>query len=103
MNSGLGSDGCSGPVEWFYRKILHRSFPRTFCCDEHDLAYDEGVTWRDKCLADWRFFRCIWDDKAYFQALLFYSAVTIFGWPYWWAAARYREEAERTAAQDKEE
>ena len=46
----------------FYRKVLRRPPPFGFCCDQHDVAYEEGGGWWDRWLADWRFAVCLWED-----------------------------------------
>ena len=93
----MATDGCSGPVSFFYEKILRRPFKLEYCCDEHDLAYDEGVTAKDKFVADYRFFICLWEAGGRTKAILFFLAVTIFGWPYWWRAAKNRKAMENSS------
>lgn len=50
----MAADGCSGGVDWIWRTVLGRSPPWTFCCNEHDLAYEEAETGADLRLADRR-------------------------------------------------
>ncbi|MDL2317447.1 hypothetical protein LJC59_10345 [Desulfovibrio sp. OttesenSCG-928-A18] len=79
-------NGCSGGVDWFYRNILRREPPFGFCCDEHDVAYYEGGNRRDRWLADWRLALCLWEDGRRVKAVLFWLAVRVGGWAYWFRA-----------------
>ena len=72
-------NGCSGGVGWFYKNILRRTVPILYCCDEHDVAYGEGITAKDKVIADKRFYACINSSKRPIKAKLFYLAVRLFG------------------------
>ena len=79
----MASDGCSGGVSWIYGKILKRDVPFLYCCDEHDLAYEEGGTRRDRALADRRFRDCVKDGGRPARAWLFWLAVRLAGWLFW--------------------
>lgn len=46
----MAPNGCTG-VPWT------TSFE--WCCDEHDLAYEEAESFKDKVIADWRLRQCI--------------------------------------------
>lgn len=76
-------NGCSGGVSWFYRTFLGRDIGCRYCCDEHDLAYDEGGSHKDRALADRRFRVCIKESGRPVRAWLFWAAVRLGGWMYW--------------------
>lgn len=76
-------NGCSGGVTWFYKTFLGRDIGCRYCCDEHDLAYEEGGSWRDRLRADNRFFVCIWESGRRLRAVLFWATVRVGGWFYW--------------------
>lgn len=65
------SDGCSGGVTRFYRRFLGRDIGCRYCCDEHDLAYDEGGTAAGRALADSRFRECMRESGRPVRAWLF--------------------------------
>ena len=76
-------NGCSGGVSWIYGHVLRRDVPFLYCCDEHDLAYEEGGGWKDRWLADRRFRECIRESGRPARAWLFWIAVRLCGWLYW--------------------
>lgn len=76
-------DGCSGGVTWFYKKFLGRDIRFRYCCDEHDVAYYEGGSSKDRRIADKRFRQCIAERGHTVKSWIFYSAVRAFGWLYW--------------------
>ncbi len=76
-------NGCSGGISWFYGHTLKRDVPFLYCCDEHDLAYEEGGDSRDRALADRRFRDCLQESGRPFRAWLFWLAVRLMGWLYW--------------------
>ena len=76
-------DGCSGGVSWFYRKFLRREVSFLYCCDEHDLAYEEGGSKDDRRLADRRFRECMKESGRPFKAWLFWVFVRAGGWLFW--------------------
>lgn len=83
----MSADGCSGGVTWFYNRFLGRDIGCRYCCDEHDLAYEEGGGRVDRALADRRFRQCIRESGRPVRAVLFWLAVRLFGWRYWnWSA-----------------
>lgn len=79
----MAPDGCSGGVSWIYRRFLRRDTPFEYCCDEHDLAYEEGGARRDRRIADRRFRGCMIDSGRKVRAWLFWAAVRLLGWRYW--------------------
>lgn len=76
-------NGCSGGVSWIYGHLLRREVPFLYCCDEHDLAYEEGGGSRDRALADKRFRQCVVDSGRPVRAWLFWAAVRLGGWIFW--------------------
>ncbi len=76
-------DGCSGGVTWFYKTFLGRDIGCRYCCDEHDLAYEEGGSRRDRALADKRFRQCIRASGRPVRAWIFWLAVRLFGRTFW--------------------
>ena len=79
----MAPDGCSGGVSWIYRHLLKRDVPFLYCCDEHDLAYEEGGGAHDRALADRRFRECLQDSGRGLRAWLFWLAVRVCGWWFW--------------------
>ena len=76
-------DGCSGGVTWFYRTFLGRDIGCRYCCDEHDLAYEEGGSATDRRLADKRFRICVKESGRSVRAWIFWGAVRLFAAPFW--------------------
>ena len=85
-------NGCSGGVSWFYGAMLKRDVPFLYCCDEHDLAYEEGGNRTDRALADRRFRDCVSESGRPIRAWLFWAAVRLGGW-WWWQKAMLRKQA----------
>lgn len=77
------SDGCSGGVTWFYRTWLGRDIGCRYCCDEHDVAYEEGGRREERREADRRFRECIRESGRPVRAVIFWCAVRLFGRRYW--------------------
>lgn len=76
-------DGCSGGVTWFYKTFFKRDIGCRFCCDEHDVAYYEGGTEKDRRIADKRFRECVWESKRHIWAWVFWAFARLFGWAFW--------------------
>jgi hypothetical protein len=77
--------GCTG-VSWIFR-ALGRKAPAEWCCDEHDVAYNQGGSWKWKIYQDAKLARCIFDgneDKiaGFVRALGAWLAVTFLPYPY---------------------
>lgn len=89
-------NGCSGGLSWLHKKLFGREIACTFCCDEHDVAYFEGGTTKDRRRADQRLRLCV--QKAgkfagwrkyprkiwrFVLSWIMYAAVRLFGGRYW--------------------
>ena len=91
------ADGCSGKLTALYLFMWQRDISCRYCCDEHDLAYEEGGGAQERKQADIRLRQCaavagkfpsglhgrarrVW-RKA--RAWAMYAAVRLFGWIYW--------------------
>lgn len=81
---------CSGGISWIYKKILNRPASFDYCCEEHDLAYEEGGWFWDKVKADHRFYHCLRDAKRPYKAYIFFTAVLLFG-SYAWYKCRIKD------------
>ena len=89
-------NGCSGGLSWLHKKLFGRAIACTYCCDEHDVAYEEGSTEKDRKIADTRLrlctqtagsfkgwrgpFRRVW---RFILSWILYAAVRLFGRRYW--------------------
>ena len=78
----MAPNGCSGGISRIYG-LLNRNVPFLFCCDEHDLAYEEGGIRTDRALADRRFRECVRESGRPVRAWLLFCAVRLFGWLFW--------------------
>lgn len=75
-------DGCSGGVSWFYKLIMRKDPPMECCCDAHDQVYAIGGSARDRWVADYQLFLCVFSKtESIFLASLFFYAVRIGGHP----------------------
>lgn len=77
--------GCTG-VSWIFRE-LGRVAPAEWCCDEHDVAYDQGGSWLWKVQHDAKLARCIFNGSenkimGLGRALGAWLAVTLLPYPY---------------------
>jgi hypothetical protein len=50
------------------------------CCDQHDVAYEQGSSRRD---ADWILRRCITVKGMPVRAWIVWFAVRLVGWYFW--------------------
>ncbi|EGJ49062.1 hypothetical protein [Desulfocurvibacter africanus] len=91
----MAADGCSGGVDWLWRVCLGRRPPWTYCCDEHDLAYEEAESLADLRLADRRLRDCLRQAGRPVRSWIYYAAVRLCGWWYW---KRYRESVAKALA-----
>ena len=79
-------DGCSGGLSKVHRLLFGKDVAFVYCCNEHDLAYEEGGTERDRRLADKRLRRCIADSGRWWRrivAWVVWFAVRLFGKRHW--------------------
>lgn len=74
-----GSDGCSGGVSWFWRKIIGTPPGWEPCCDKHDLDYGMGGDKEDRALADARLRECMRGYGYPIRAWIYWCAVRVFG------------------------
>lgn len=77
--------GCTG-ISWI-AKLFGKELPGHRCCEEHDLAYEQGgsILWKLAC--DWRLSTCIYrmNGKTLFgflKASAAFAAVTVFPYSY---------------------
>lgn len=76
-------DGCSGGPSLFWRTLVGKGPAWEYCCDEHDLAYEQGGDsatrkWADGILRD-----CMLRAGYPLRAWIYYCAVRLFGAPHW--------------------
>lgn len=50
------TDGCSGGMSWFWRKVFGKAPPWEELCVDHDYEYWRGGTWLERLIADVRLF-----------------------------------------------
>lgn len=78
-------EGCTG-ISWIVG-AFGRKLPGHECCDEHDVAYIQGGSWKFKAQMDARLAKCIAKKNGngvvgWVKAILAYSAVTFFPYAY---------------------
>lgn len=73
--------GCTG-LSWLLGKFNLRA-PGEFCCDEHDVAYDQGGTLRWKLQMDRKIFTCVRDAENWLVAGAYWLAITFNPYSYW--------------------
>lgn len=78
-----GPDGCSGGISRIWRLAAGKRPTFEWCCDEHDLAYDEGGGPEDRRLADQRFRDCVAESGHPWAARGMWAFVRLFGWMFW--------------------
>lgn len=76
-------NGCLGGISSFYNNILGFPPEWEWCCDEHDVAYNEGGSSDDRALADKRLRNCISGSGHNIRAWVYWAAVRIFAAGYW--------------------
>lgn len=79
MDGPYPSDGCSAGVSQFWKKITGSPPDWEYCCDEHDVAYWEGLTYSARKLADKHFYQCLRTHNR-FRALVYYICLRTCGW-----------------------
>jgi hypothetical protein len=78
-----GPDGCSGGISKAWKLATGTAPLFEWCCDEHDLAYDEGGTAADRRRADLRLRECAAGHGCPRLAWLMWVAVRLCGWMFW--------------------
>lgn len=73
--------GCTGLS--YLLSLLGFDTPGEYCCDEHDVAYEQGGTWTWKFAVDLRFFRCIRSGVGLPAAIIGWAVVTLNPYAYW--------------------
>lgn len=100
---GFSTDGCSGGMSLFWRKVLRRVPPWEGCCIAHDLEYWRGGFWMDRKNADLALAHCIREQGHPIWAFLMYYAVRIGGAPFFPVPWRWGYGWEYTARYQKPE
>lgn len=83
MTEPYVSDGCSGGMSWFWRKVLRSEPPWEGCCFTHDLAYRTGGTRKERSLADLAMLVCVATNGHPIWAFVMWVAVRVGGHPLW--------------------
>lgn len=73
--------GCTGLS--FILSRLGFDTPGEYCCDEHDVAYEQGGSLAWKVEVDARFFRCVQAGVGTGAAVAGWLAVTLNPYAYW--------------------
>ena len=73
--------GCTGLS--FILSRLGLNTPGEYCCDEHDVAYEQGGTWRWKLTVDAHFFGCVRKGVNIWAAVAGWLMVTLNPYAYW--------------------
>jgi len=76
-------NGCSGGVGILWRTFTGADPCFTYCCDEHDLFYEQGGSEEDRKFADGLLRDCMIRDGHPILAWIFYIAVQKFGASHW--------------------
>lgn len=75
-------NGCN-VITPFHQRFLGRDLIIRPCCDEHDLFYEQGGSWRNRAFAD-KILRCCVRDMGYpVRAWIIWTSVRLFGWTCW--------------------
>lgn len=64
-------------------KLFGIDMPFRGCCDEHDLFYEQGGTWKDRAFADMVLRQCVRDSGRPVVAWVMWAAVRVFGRRHW--------------------
>ena len=75
------SDGCSGGMSLFWRKVFKKAPPWEGCCRNHDVAYHQGGTVKERWRADVQLMCCVAHKGYPTIGFLMYLAVRIGGLP----------------------
>jgi hypothetical protein len=81
MDYPFTTDGCSGGMTWAWRKVVRSDPPWERACVEHDYAYWQGGSKRDRKLADKMLYLRVLNNGHALIGCLMYWAVRIGGHP----------------------
>ena len=81
----MASNGCgaAGSISRAWRALTGSLPPFEACCDEHDLAYEQGGTAEVRKWADGLMRDCMTRMGFKTRANIYYVAVRTFGWLFW--------------------
>ena len=81
----MASNGCgpAGVITKIWRLITRKPPVFNICCDEHDLAYEQGGAAEVRKWADGLMRDCITRMGYPMRAKIYYYAVRTFGWIFW--------------------
>ena len=75
------SKGCTG-LSWLLRKFNLKA-PGEYCCEEHDVAYDQGGSLLWKIKMDCKIFTCVRDAENFIIATAYWLVISISPYSYW--------------------
>lgn len=75
------TDGCSAGVSKIWKLLFGNPPSWEYCCDLHDVEYWEGITFKDRLLADKRLFSCLYPHGK-LRATIYFIVLRTFGWIY---------------------
>ena len=76
-------DGCSGQQSKLWKMITGSGPAWEYCCDEHDLAYNQGGPLEWRAWADANLRKCMTRDGHPIDAWIYWIAVRLLGGAYW--------------------
>lgn len=81
----MPSNGCgpAGVITKLWRLFARKPPEFNSCCDEHDLAYEQGGTAEVRKWADGLMRDCMTRMGFKTRANIYYVAVRTFGWLFW--------------------
>ena len=81
----MASNGCgaAGSISRAWRWFLKTPPPWEGCCDEHDLAYEQGGAAEVRKWADGLMRDCMTRMGYPVRAAVYYRAVRALGWFFW--------------------
>lgn len=81
----MPSNGCggSGVISGLYKLLVGKPPEWERCCDQHDLAYEQGGLESVRLWADSLLFKCMLRSGHPVRAGLYWVAVRVFGKSYW--------------------
>jgi hypothetical protein len=82
MDKPFTTDGCSGFMSFFWRKVWGEAPPWEGCCFAHDKTYWQGGPKELRLKADTEVKRCVAAGGHPYWAIIMFFAVRIAG-PWW--------------------